>query len=62
MVTNIKDKMQVYIQCLDKDGNKGTFLKSVVTGEQFGDTYVDLYALYQGHEIKFCKAHGIEIV
>ena len=62
MALKIPGKMQVMIQCLDKNGQRGSFLRDAESKIQFGETYVDLYELYKGHEIKFCKAHEIEVI
>ena len=63
MVTNITNtKMLLFIQCQDDNGNYGSFIRDSKTKKQFGNTYIDLYNFYKGHEAKFCKAHGIEII
>lgn len=56
-------EMNLFIHCQDDEGNHGVcFLRDTKTNKQFGDSYIDTFHLYNGHEVKFCKSHGIKII
>jgi hypothetical protein len=50
--------MKVFIQCIDSNGNKGTFVKDLKSNKQLTKTFNNAFDLFNSKEYKDLKLNN----